>query len=139
MGDRIAEIRARVEAATPGPWRWWGNIDMRNIQLTTVDRGVLTVMAFRRWGMKGAAPTFFRRGPDMPWGWNGRQEEIQDVAVREVEYRGDIDHLANPNAELIAHAPGDIAYLLAENERLAQALAEAEGRLADARDRGLVR
>ncbi|MFA7264940.1 MAG: hypothetical protein WC054_01395 [Candidatus Nanopelagicales bacterium] len=27
MTDRVAEIRERASAATPGPWRWSGNVD----------------------------------------------------------------------------------------------------------------
>jgi hypothetical protein len=30
---RIAEIQARAQAATPGPWRWVGNTDNHNIHL----------------------------------------------------------------------------------------------------------
>lgn len=121
MDDRIAKIeaiKARLSAATPGPWRWWGNVDTRQIQLTTVGRGVMTIMAFQRWGMQRAAPAFFRRTPDMPYGWNGKQESVGDIAVREVPYRGDLVRLNNPNAELIAHAPSDIEFLLGEVDRL---------------------
>jgi len=130
--DRVAEIRARLAAATRGPWRWWGNVDTRSIQLTTRDRGVLTIMAFKRWGMQGAAPAFFRRTPDMPYGWNGVQESAEDIAVREVPYRGDIVELDNPNAKLIANAPADIAWLLEERERLIAELNTARAQAARA-------
>ena len=30
---RLAEIRERTEAATPGPWFWWGNTDNHNTAL----------------------------------------------------------------------------------------------------------
>ena len=50
--DQLKEIKARAEAATPGPWRWAGNVDAYHMELTTVGRGMLYVMRFERWGMR---------------------------------------------------------------------------------------
>lgn len=111
--SRLDEIRARLAAATPGPWRWEGNVDAKQVNLSTVDRGRLYIMSFFRWGMGGAAPYFRATKP----GEHG-MKPVTDFVVREREYRGDVDHLDHPDAELIANAPADIEFLLGEVERL---------------------
>lgn len=83
------------EKHTPGPWRWFGNLKTKEIYLATVAQGRIFVMDFARWGMQGAQPRFrreFMRGVDQ-------------VAVREVAYRGDIARIDHPDARLIETAP----------------------------------
>ena len=74
--DRLAEIRSRLDAATPGPWT-----------------------------------------NDLEW------DEVDAIVVPKIKYfdpyRACVARVGNPpNADLIAHAPADIAYLLDEVERL---------------------
>lgn len=46
---------------TPGPWRWEINKESKRIQLTGGDMPFdLTIMAFERWGMNSAQPTFLK-------------------------------------------------------------------------------
>lgn len=71
MTDRLQEIRARLNAATPGPWH---------------------------------------RHDDEPWVTNSATPPMRIIATG---LRGQRE-----NAELIAHAPADIAWLLDEVERL---------------------
>lgn len=78
MDDRLAEIRARLDAATPGQW-----------------------------------------SNDNEW------SEIEAVVVPQSAYMEpylmSVATVGNPpNADLIAHAPADIAWLLDEVERLRQ-------------------
>lgn len=54
----LAKLRALAEAATRGPWQWFGNTKMNEVYLATVDRGRRYVMDFVRWGMAGAQPRF---------------------------------------------------------------------------------
>lgn len=119
--DRVPEIRARLKAATPGPWRWFG--DMSNggsPYLAARHSGRRFVMKFWRNGMQGAQPVF--QGPD-------GMVPTKDLAIYEVcpdatdakdprLYRHDIVGFRSPDADLIAHAPEDIRYLLELVERL---------------------
>ena len=72
MTDRLTEIRARLDAATPGPW-------------VVTGQEILTVAV------------------DGQTGW---ESLVADVWHRDRD------------ADLIAHAPADIAWLLDEVERL---------------------
>jgi hypothetical protein len=89
MALDLEPIKARLSAATPGPWkRYYAGIDLDGEEMWYV-------------------------------GHNGGTVTIDGVA-------GDIPY--TPDAEFIAHAPSDIAALVAEVERLrkvAEAAAEA--------------
>jgi len=75
-GDRLAEIEARLEKATPGPWGLY--TQGRIVEVT------------RKPGSRGK--------PVVPW--SGFDESDVPLAVHQA------------NARLIAHAPGDLRYLL---------------------------
>lgn len=114
----LADLRKTAEAATPGPWRWSGQKG-RYIDLTTVGRGIATVMGFARLGMQGAQPVFFDRdAADLDGHYlTGTYRKGNDLAVKEVEYRGDIDHLDNADARFIAAAnPATVLALIAVAE-----------------------
>ena len=74
MSDRLAEIRARLDAATPGPWE------------NTDDWSVVTAVVRQR----------------SKW--------LPDYEMLVADVGQPV------NADLIAHAPADIAWLLAEND-----------------------
>ncbi len=80
MTDRLAEIRARLDAVTPGPWR---ALDWSDPPLATVVQ---------------------QRGSGVHW------PRIASCGFA-------------PDADLIAHAPADIAWLLDEVERLRKEVA----------------
>jgi hypothetical protein len=103
MTDRLDEIRARAEAATPGPWRW---------------RGLLTAEGSEQ-TYAGYSQRVFRFTTD--------SLDTSPTLVAET-FDGHSD-TAPPNAEFIAHARDDIPYLLAEVERLRAALASVGYRL----------
>jgi hypothetical protein len=86
---RLDEIEARLAAATPGPW-WWRNTSEPYLQ------GARTriVMAFRRMGTHAAQPQF---------------RDSDGLLVD----GGKANLNAFPDAALIAHAPADLAALLA--------------------------
>ena len=96
MTDRLEEIRARAEAATPGPWRW---------------RGLLAA--------KGSEQTYAGY-PQRVFGRNTDPVDTSPALIAET-FDGHSD-TAPPNADFIAHAREDIPYLLAEIERLRAAL-----------------
>ncbi len=100
----MTDLRAIAEAATPGPWGWFGNLDNREVYLATRDRGRLFLMRFVRWGMSGAQPLF--RG-------DRHMAKASEVPVFEVApnatsrddpavYRSDIVGFRNPDATYIA-------------------------------------
>lgn len=105
----VAEIRARLEAATPGPWEAEIGEDIQ------VNAGTaLTV-----WNETGDVGT-----PARSWRSTDRIFEFVD-AKWELEEE-DYSVMAS-NAEFIAHAPTDVAFLLEENARLEVLLAEVKG------------
>lgn len=110
-------IRRREQAATPGPWRWGGDVDHHEVYLSTVDRGRIYIMRFVRWGMRSAQPLL--QSAVLP----GLMKPAAEHAIREQPYRGDIARLDHPDAEFIAHARADIPALLAEIDRLTAELA----------------
>jgi hypothetical protein len=100
----MSDLRAIAEAATPGPWRWFGQ-EGRTIVLATVGRGVLTVMGAKRLGMQGAELTFpVWQNPESKaiWGWGGKLTGASKMAVLEVPYRADVTEIDHPNAAHIA-------------------------------------
>lgn len=108
-------IRARVAAATEGPWRWGGNVDNREVYLSTVAHGRIFVMRFARWGMHAAQP-LLRNDLGM--------RPASEWVVRERPYRGDIETVEHPDAQFIAHARQDIPAMLAVADAAAEMLDE---------------
>lgn len=88
---RLEEIRARWEKVTPGPWRWSNT----SSEAYLFGARSLVVMAFKRMGMNGAQPVF------------RREDNILYPAGKE-------NINAFPDAQAIATAPEDIAFLLAK-------------------------
>jgi hypothetical protein len=105
--DRIDQIKARLSAATPGPWRWRGYLN-QGIELRGGRFGDV-VLAPERAGFHW---TSFRVNA------GGLLESIRKFAVREVPYRDDVIDVVHPDAELIANAPADIEFLLGEIDQL---------------------
>ena len=89
-------IKARLAAATPGPWAIWHDLDHQGFTTVGDADSYAEILA------------------------NGECEESNPTAHVYVE----------EDANLIAHAPADLAALVAEVERLEQEKAEAwdEGR-----------
>lgn len=113
----LKSIRERASAATPGPWRWGGNVDNREIYLSTTHSGRIFVMRFVRWGMHQAQ--FRLRGSD-----GLGMTDASDWVEREQPYRGDIKTFAHPDAQFIAHARTDVELLLDVAEAAAAGAAE---------------
>lgn len=118
----IAEIKERWGRATKGPWLWAGSNN--SVALMAARGWGDVVMAFRRWGMRGAQPAFVIDGLiyDVARGKGGRSLLIRPESHNQWKIRG-IDH---PDAVAIANAPTDVAFLLGEVERLQQIEAAAE-------------
>lgn len=108
----LAPIRARAEAATPGPWRWYGYVD-GDVYLATAHSGRLIVLDHDQPALR------FRRGPTMM--------DARTFAVREADYRPDIARIDHPDAEFIANARADVDALLSEVARLNGAILDALG------------
>ena len=85
---------------TPGPWWWKVNESIKQVELYGMQNGHWdTVMAFRRWGFKGAQP-YFNTG--------GLLHSVSELAVavpgreHHASWFKDINH---PDARLIVAAP----------------------------------
>jgi ribosomal protein S15P/S13E len=107
----LDEIKARLAAATPGPWRWYINKRSRDIRLEAEHSGRLIVMDFVRWGMQCAQPRFRTQPHDLM-----------------TEYSDCVPHA---DAGLIAHAPTDIAALIGEVEQLRETIAHYQADVAN--------
>lgn len=103
-------LRALLEAVTPGPWAWYGDLTSHRVYLATVKGGRRFVMDFRRWGFGGAQPRFQV---------GGIMRAAADLATREAPYRGDIAEIDHPDARFIAAMnPTTVRALLDEVEGL---------------------
>lgn len=127
----LEAIRARHEAATPGPWHWAGNTDVHRIYLAnwTPGLGRCTIMDFSRWGMQSARPRF---AEDLMMVDADKRAvyEVAKAATSRLDprvYRADISSIDHPDAVFIAHARADIPALLAEVGSLRAKLAAVEG------------
>ena len=115
------DLRALAEAATPGPWEWYGDTRNKSVYLSTKDRGRMFVMRFVRWGMRDAQPMF--TGPDgmVP----ASDRAIYEVAPDATDpndprlYRHDFAGLRHPDARYIAAIdPTTLLALLDERDAL---------------------
>ena len=116
-------IEARAEAATEGPWHWFGNTASQQLGLGYWRKGWgrCTVMDFARWGMQSARPRFSDADAMMHdadamaiWEVNPRATRASDPSL----YRHDVIGIRHPDAEFIAHARTDVPVLVAEVRRL---------------------
>lgn len=98
--DRIAAIRARLEAATPGPW-WWCPVGEQRAPAETDEDHV-----YGAWWLFGPLRRERKNGIPRP------------QTVLEAHYDAwqtyDTPRVSQADADFIAHAPDDIAFLLAE-------------------------
>lgn len=117
MTDRLESIKARRDAATPGPWYWGGNLTAKGIDLRARISNTPIVMAFRRWG-NGGEPCFWKRDPQKDPAFFGEYQRARDIAIREVPYRDDVARLDNADAEFIARSREDIDWLISEVDTL---------------------
>lgn len=99
--SQTQQIRDRLAKATAGPWEWRTTDEP---MLVAPHHGLLYVMGFRRRGMQGGQPTFAERE-----GNNGG-------LMRTADQWGNL--YDSPDADLIASAPEDIAYLLGIVDKL---------------------
>ncbi len=106
--ERLSEIRARCEAATPGPW-YWDAIDAH--KRICLESARWKVMDFARYGMYGAAPRFLVDGI------MERADSLLKSIPGKEHHRGFDNYIDHPDAAFIAHAREDIPYLLAELEQ----------------------
>jgi hypothetical protein len=137
----LAEVRERTQAATPGPWRWYGNTDQNNFALATRGWGGQFVMTFQRFGMQSAQPAFadgrtWKPNPTSEWDFrSGRLTPARNLVIYEAApdatsrqdkrvYRADVAGIRHPDAEFIAHSREDITRLLAIIDELQMELAE---------------
>lgn len=139
MSDKLQEIRARHEAATRGPYQWYGYVEGRgikgsrsakrrcaNVYLSTVARGRTFIMQFEKVGFKDAQPVFqvYRDGKkEFPDGWGaglmvgaGELAGGPDGFLK--EYSGEFVGINNQDAIAIAKSWEDIDVLIAEVDRL---------------------
>jgi hypothetical protein len=128
-----AELKKLGEAATPGPWEWFGNTKMHEVYLATTDRGRVFVMDFARWGMRDAQPRFQVRLNDEPG--SGIMRTLGELAETEhplgpkfeVSYRRQFVGIGHPDASFIAAAnPAVVLSLLARIERMEAVCAAAQ-------------
>lgn len=123
LAERIGEVLALADKATPGPWFWRVGNSSRRYELSAPHGGGTTVMDFVRKGMQHAMPRF---GICLDGGLRGTRGGIL-LSVDELIERDPKGLLTHPDANLIAAAP-EMADLLrecaAEIERLRAAYVE---------------
>ena len=95
MSDRLAEIRARLDAATPGPWAVMYRGTPHCVVVKSLDQN----------------PDEGRSWWVMAWPRGRKRDALAQPAM-------------DNNADLIAHAPADIAWLLEEVDNLNRTLNE---------------
>ena len=102
--DRISEIRARCDAATPGPWKWkmWTGC-LKDVYLAGSEK---VAMSFGRYGRSGGAPYFPHNG------LMTRVDKLFTRAQKKERKFSFFDFLNHPNAEFIAHAREDLPWAL---------------------------
>jgi len=125
-GERVdvaEEARALLAKATPGPWRWFGNLQLRQLYLATTHSGRRYVMGFRRWGMGNAQPQFQSESimRDVPELVERGEIQTKEYGCREVL------SVSHPDMLLIERAPELLSALLAENAALRARVQAAEG------------
>lgn len=104
--DRLSEIEARWAKGKQGPWMWDVNKATHSAHLTTTHSGRIYIMGFRRWGTQRAQPIFqdYERGITEP---------LSKWAVPRMAHHPDFDmDIDHPDAQKIAAAPSDIAWLI---------------------------
>lgn len=101
----LAKLREIATKATPGPWRWFGDVETKQVELATTYGGRIYVMTFARWGMGGAQPCFQIREPgqDVRHGFMATLAEmfVKGLVTKEVPYRGDIASIDHPDARFM--------------------------------------
>ena len=122
--EKLDEIRARLNAATPGPWEWDVNSIHKLARLMTTHSGRYVVMDFTRWGTQSAIPRFQvyekyegKVRERCSKGFARADELLKSVPGLE-HHRGYDDYICHPDADLIANAPSDIQTLLDYIEEL---------------------
>lgn len=110
MGDRLKEIKDRLDAVPSGPWSWMGH-RKSSMYLGNWQSGLgkCTVMDFVRKGMHDAQPRF---PIDM------LMHKADELAVQEVEYRDDIVDIDHPVAKFLASSAEDVDWLIRRVEEL---------------------
>lgn len=110
----LSEIKARWAKAQKGPWMWDVNMAIHQVHLTTAHSGRIFILGFRRWGMQSAQPLFqdYKHGIVKPL-----KRWVKARFAHHPDFDMDIDH---PDAQAIASAPSDVAWLVQECERLRQ-------------------
>jgi hypothetical protein len=107
--ERLAEIRARHNAATRGPYLWSGYGSACTISLDSVATGN-EVLSFRRWGFSRAQPVFCT---------DGLLVAASEVLTPDsAPSRKRITGIEHPDARAFAHSWKDVEDLLAEVDRL---------------------
>jgi hypothetical protein len=134
MDKRLEEIKARAEAATPGPWMWDIRHKNRIMQLTTTHSGRYYIMDFVRWGLQDACPRFqvYEKysGPvteRKSHGMERADKMVKPLPGREHHF-GYEDKIEHPDAVFIEHSKEDVDFLLAHIAALTAALEAAEKR-----------
>jgi hypothetical protein len=105
--NKLDEIKARLAASTPGPWEWTVNLEGHAVHIVSATSGRLYVMDFVRWGMSNAQPRF--RNADCLMVPVHEVSAVVEGREHHAKWYRTVDH---PDAQLIAHAPTDLAALV---------------------------
>lgn len=124
-------------AFTKGPWAWFGSADNHEVYLATTHSGRRYVMGFKRWGMRGAQPSFQPAGAGLVPASDLLTFEVGDRSVRGVKearentsvYRTNISGIDCADAHLIAASPALYDALDALKDILDRAESNASGNM----------
>jgi hypothetical protein len=108
-----------------GPWQWYGNTKMHDVQLATTHSGRVFVMDFARWGLRGGQPRFQVDQMMVTLGELAKREDPLGPRF-EVPYRRDFHGIGHPiAAHIAANDPTTVLALIQRIQDLEAALAAA--------------
>ena len=123
---RVAEIEARHNAATPGPYKWDLRTHSQQCILVTDHSGQYYIMGFERWGFHNACPVFQTyekyEGPVTERHGQGmvRADKLAKSIPGMEHHRGFDDYIDHPDAIALEHSWQDVDTLLALTRRLSE-------------------
>lgn len=118
MNERLTEIKARLVAATSGPWKKCGAHEGK-CKCTSVwsgDGSAPVLEVNRKWGDTFASIRF------IDGDHQGTMGARVEAYVGMIEYGEFTEDQMQANKEFVANAPQDISYLLSEIERLSKSV-----------------
>ena len=134
--DRLAEIKARADAATKGPWHWREGEPTSLVHVTSPRMHPWNILKAPDWGPTLADAEFIAAArEDVPWLVERveRLERWKAEALGIIDYRGEQQQRAEDERD---NALAEVARLTAERDALAAQVTRVESLAEDWRYKG---